>query len=85
MPPSSSSRTRNRGGRRLLEAVDGADVRMIQRGQQLRFALEARDTLGVVGNRCGQQLQRDVAPERGIACAIDLAHAASAEQRDDLV
>src|SRR5262245_29714670 len=71
--------------RRLLEAVDRADVRMIERGQHLSLALEACETFGVVSNRCGQKLQRDVAPELGIACAIDLAHAASAEQRDDLV
>ena len=72
-------------GRQLLEAVDRADVRMIERGQHLGLALEACEAFGVVSNRCGQQLQRDVAPEPGIACAIDLAHAASAEQRDDLV
>src|SRR5262245_10054910 len=72
-------------GRHLLEAVDRADVRMIERGQYLGLALEACETFGVVSHRCGQKLQRDVAPELGIPCAIDLAHAASAEQRDDLV
>ena len=72
-------------GWRLFESVDGADVRMIERRQQLRLALEARHALGIIGQRRGQQLQRDVAAERGIAGAIDLAHAAGAEQRDDLV
>src|SRR5262245_20072939 len=52
-------------GRQLLEAVDRADVRMIERSQQLGLALEACETFGVVNNRCGQKLQRDVAPELG--------------------
>ena len=84
MPPHELEDEKSRG-RQLLEAVDRADVWMIQRGQHLGFALEACETFGVVSNRRGQQLQRDVAPEPGIACAIDLAHAPSAEQRDDLV
>ncbi len=71
--------------RRLLEPVDGADVRVIERRQQLRLALETRHALGIIGQRRGQQLQRDVAAQRGIAGAIDLAHAAGTEQRDDFV
>jgi hypothetical protein len=31
----------------LLDPVDGADVRMIQRGQHPRLALEPRATIGV--------------------------------------
>ena len=57
---------------------------MIERCEELRFALEARDAFGVIGQCRGQQLQRNVAAERGVARAIDLAHAAGAEQRDDL-
>ena len=48
---------------RLLEAVDRGDVRMIQRGQDLRLALEARQPLGVRGERLGQHLDRHVAIE----------------------
>ena len=33
----------------------------------------------------GQDLQRDVAPELGIACAIHLTHAAGADRRGDVV
>jgi hypothetical protein len=37
-------------------------MRMIERRQRLRFALEARDTLGVAGERLGQDFQRHIAP-----------------------
>ena len=69
----------------VLEPVDGPDVRMIERGEQSRFALEARRAIGVRGERRRQNLQRDVALKLGIARAIDLAHAAGSEQRDDFV
>ena len=32
---------------RLLEAVDRGDVRVLERGEHLRLALEAREALGV--------------------------------------
>ena len=51
----------------------------------LRLALEAREALGVLRERGGQRLDRDVAPEPRVAGAIHLAHAARAERRDDLV
>ena len=35
----------------LFEAVDVRDVRMVQRGEDLGFALEAREALGVGGER----------------------------------
>ena len=35
--------------------------------------------------RGGEDLDRDVAPEARVATAIDLAHAAGADGRDDLV
>ena len=38
-----------------------------------------------VANASGSTLMRDVAAELGVAGAIDLAHAASAEGADDLV
>ena len=52
------------------------DVRMIERGEHLRFALEARQALGVVRERVGQDLDRDVASELRVAGAIHLAHPA---------
>ena len=47
----------------LLEPVDGADVRMIQRGEHPRFALEAREAIGIAREHTRQDLDRDVASE----------------------
>ena len=63
----------------LLETVDGGDVRMIERRQQLRLATEAGHAVGIAGERRGQHLERHVPPELGVARAIDLAHAAGAD------
>jgi hypothetical protein len=60
-------------------------VRVIQRGKNLGFAAETRESLRVVGERVGQDLQGDVATELCVAGAIDLAHAARPERRDDFV
>src|SRR5439155_809261 len=58
---------------------------MIQRRQHLGFALEAGHALGVGGEVGEQDFERDVAVQARVASAIDFAHAARAEQRDDLV
>ena len=68
-----------------LEAVDGRDLRVIQRGEDLRLTLEAREAVGVLAERGRQDFQRDVATERHIARAIHLAHPAGAERRDDFI
>jgi hypothetical protein len=69
----------------FLEAVDLRDVGVIELREHLRFALEARESLGVVRERVGEDLDRDVAVELGVVGAIDLAHPAFAQQRDDLI
>ena len=71
--------------RALLDAVHGRDVGMIQRGQHLRFALEARHVLLVIREGRGQHLDGDVAIELGVVRAVHLAHAAGAEGCHDLV
>ena len=60
-------------------------MRVIERRSELRLALEAREPLGIVRERVGQDLDRDVAAEPRVARAIDLAHAAGAESDKDLV
>jgi hypothetical protein len=58
---------------------------MIQRRQHLRFAMKAREPIGV-GCKCGRQnLQRDVTIELRIARAVDLTHAACTNGGDDFV
>ena len=58
---------------------------MLQLGQHAGLALEARQPLGVVGEFDGQQFQRHVPAEAGVAGAHDLAHAALAQQGRNLV
>ena len=42
-------------------------------------------SFGIARNLVGQHLERDLAPERSIARAIDLAHASRAKEGEDLV
>src|SRR5450759_2759487 len=69
----------------VFEPVDVADVRMVERRQHLRFTAQARESIGIGGERVRQNLQRDVAIELGIPRAVDLAHAARANERQDFV
>ena len=72
-------------GDRFFKAVNRGDVRMIERGQDLRFALEACEPVDIEGEELGQNLQRDVAIELGVACAIDLAHPTRTKRAEDFV
>ena len=65
----------------LLEAVNGGDVRMVECGQQVRLATEARQPLGVPRHFGRQHLDGDLASERRVGGAIDLAHATRANGR----
>jgi len=58
---------------------------VVQRGERSRFAFEPCDPVGVGRQRFGQHLDRDDPPELRVARAVDLSHAAGAEQGDDLV
>ena len=58
---------------------------MIQSGEELRLALKPRDALGLVLERVGKQLQRDIATELRVTRAIHFAHPAGANRGDDLV
>lgn len=55
---------------RDLRWVDLRDVGVIQRGQDLSFALEARHALGVAGEGIGQYFQRDFSLQLGVAGPI---------------
>ena len=57
---------------------------MIQRGERLRFALEAREPVGIACEGVGQDLDRDIAIQLRIARAIHLAHAARADLGGDV-
>ena len=68
-----------------LQSIDGGDVRMIQRRQDLGFALEAGQPFGVAGHLGRENLQRDLAFEVGIGRPVNLAHPAGAQQAGDFV
>ena len=55
------------------------DVRVIQRREHLRLALEPREPVRIGRERLGQHLDRDVAVQPRVARAIDLAHPAGAD------
>jgi hypothetical protein len=58
---------------------------MIERRQHLRLTFEARQSIRVVGQEFGQDLDRDVAMELGVSRSIDLAHPASSQQRENFI
>ena len=60
----------------VLETVNGADVRVIERGQDAGLTLEAGKPFRIGCQRLRQELEGDVAPEAGVVGAKDLAHAA---------
>ena len=60
-------------------------MRVIERRQDLRLALETRDPIGLQREELRKDLQRDVAIEVRVTRAIDLAHPARAQRHGDLV
>ena len=74
-------------GRALLaaEIVDRQDVGVREGGDGLGLALEPGQARGVVGQVAGQDLDRHVALEVGVAGREDLAHAAGADAAGDAV
>ena len=70
---------------RFFKAVNVRDVRMVQRRQDLRFPLEPREAIGIIGERLRQNFQCDIATEPRVPRLVDLAHAARADWREDLI
>ncbi len=70
---------------RVFQAVNGADIWMIERREDLSFTLEAGESIGVQRKVGRKDLQGDSAIELCIARAIDLAHAASADGGQDFI
>jgi hypothetical protein len=69
----------------LFESVNGADVRMIERRENLCLAMEARKSIRIARESRRQNFQRDVAIELRITCAIHITHAACANGDDDFI
>ena len=69
----------------FADFVNGADVRMVQRGDRARLAHESRPRARVIEAVRRKELDRDVAMQVLVLGAIDLAHPASAQSVDDAV
>ena len=69
----------------VLESMDAGDVRMIQRRQELGFALEPRETICVAREFFRKDFNGNVAIELGVARAVDLAHTTFTDGLQDLV
>jgi hypothetical protein len=61
------------------------DIVMVECGEDLSLAREPREPIAISSDKLGQNLQRDIAIERHVAGAIDLAHAARTDEREDFV
>ncbi len=70
---------------RFADVVQLTDVRMVERGDGPRFALEPLTPIGIGRKGFGQHLERHHAIEARVAGLVDLAHPACAEARNDLV
>ena len=57
---------------------------MRERRDRLRFALEAGQPVGIGCNRLREDLDRHLAVQFVIPCAVELTHSAGAERRNDL-
>ncbi|HEY7698078.1 MAG TPA: hypothetical protein VIE88_06650 [Vicinamibacteria bacterium] len=68
-----------------LGAVYRRDVRRIERREKPRLALEPRETLRVLREVLGKDLDRHFAPEPRVFGAIHLPHATAPEWRQDRV
>lgn len=67
------------------EVVDRDEIRMAQHPRRPGFLLEAAQAVRVLGESGREHLDGNVAAQPGIARAVNLPHAARADQRDDLV
>jgi hypothetical protein len=70
---------------RFADVVNGENVRVIERCDRARFLLETPQAFGVAGKRFGQNFEGYFAAETRVAGAINFAHSAGADGRDDFV
>ena len=69
----------------VLEPIHVCDVGMVERAEHLRFAMESREPIGIGGEGVWQDFQRDISGELAVTGPIHLAHAAPADDLDNLV
>ena len=83
--PSRYSITRKSMSVLMAGVVERADVRMIQAGDGLCFALEALAQFGAARKMRGQNLNSDDAVEARVAGFVHLAHAARTDCGEDFI
>jgi len=66
-------------------SVDRCDIRMVERGQHLRFPHESCEPLAVVDHRFGQHFDSHLAFQVGVGRPVHLTHGARAEAGTDLI
>jgi hypothetical protein len=69
----------------LAEVVNGKDIGVVECGRGLGFLLETAETIGIAGEGSGKDFDGDIAVQTRVPGAINLAHAACTQRRDDLV
>ena len=69
----------------VADFVDGANVRVIERGGGAGLALEAPEGLGVMGQLWGKNLQCYEAAEFGVLSLVDHTHPAATQRLNDAV
>ena len=62
-----------------INLVDGADVRMVERGGGTRLALKALNRLGIAGKAFRKEFQGHESAQLGVLRLVDHSHAAAAE------
>ena len=68
-----------------IRVVDGADMRMIEGGGGLRFALETFQGQNIVGHVAHKEFQGDHAVQAEVLGLVDDAHATAAQSFEDAV
>jgi hypothetical protein len=69
----------------IVNLVDRADIRMIQRRRSLRFALEAGERLLIFSNFVRKELQGHKAMQLHVLGFVDDTHPPAAEFFDDVI
>ena len=69
----------------ILNAVDGADVGMVQQRSRPCFPLEALQRLGIAGQIFRNKLQRNVPPQLEIFGLVNHTHATAPELAQDAI
>jgi hypothetical protein len=69
----------------MADVVEGADVRMLKRGDGARLALEPLSEIGIGGERRGEDLDGDEAIEPDVPRLVHLAHAAGSQRAQDFI